>query len=271
MTEPDDLATAFEDDDPIALTGELADAPEPGPLLVDIKHKFKDEPLEAVPLRWALSEPLGASYRLCLAGTELRDEINRQYPQRDKSSDGWIGDTAHAARKSDHNPNSAGVVRAIDVDKDGLPAGSMVEHLRKMGKSGDRRLRGGYLIFNSRIAGTHTAWDWHAYKGSNPHDKHFHVSFADAASDYEASGAWGIVPVKKADRWLGLFNPPLTGADVKQVQQAVAKSGIKVAIDGVYGRQTADAVHVMQTRAEIRERGVGPLTWAHVRRLLRGR
>ncbi len=43
--------------------------------------------------------------RLSKAAEQLRSEINAKYPKRDKRSDGWIGDTSHNARKSDHNPD----------------------------------------------------------------------------------------------------------------------------------------------------------------------
>jgi hypothetical protein len=48
----------------------------------------------------------------------LRSQINKAHPNRSKVSDGWIGDTAHAARASDHNPNSGGVVTALDLTHD---------------------------------------------------------------------------------------------------------------------------------------------------------
>src|SRR6187431_1563394 len=51
------------------------------------------------------------SWRLAKALEELRGEVNAKWPNRDKSSDGSVGDLSHQARKSDPNPNSAGVVR----------------------------------------------------------------------------------------------------------------------------------------------------------------
>jgi hypothetical protein len=58
------------------------------------------------------------TYRLCKAGQQLRLQVDDSYPDRDKSSDGWIGDTSHKARRSDHNPDAKGIVRAIDIDRD---------------------------------------------------------------------------------------------------------------------------------------------------------
>ena len=55
---------------------------------------------------------------LAAAGVTLRNQINEAFPGRDKASDGWIGDAAHQARVSDHNPDRRGIVHAIDVDED---------------------------------------------------------------------------------------------------------------------------------------------------------
>jgi hypothetical protein len=43
--------------------------------------------------------------RLVAAGVTLRAQVNKRWPTREKASDGWIGDRAHASRKSDHNPD----------------------------------------------------------------------------------------------------------------------------------------------------------------------
>ena len=56
--------------------------------------------------------------KLCKAGQQLREQIDDVFPDRDRTSDGWIGDVRHAARKSDHNPTNEGIVRAIDIDAD---------------------------------------------------------------------------------------------------------------------------------------------------------
>jgi len=117
--------------------------------------------------------------RLCAAGTTLRTQINRSFPYRDKTSDGWIGDKRHAATPSDHNPDPAGIVRAIDIDAD-LDDGKetsayLAEQLRHAAKNGDKRIS--YIIHNAKIASSKKGWAWRKYSGVNPHIHHLHVSF----------------------------------------------------------------------------------------------
>ena len=120
---------------------------------------------------------------LCAAGVKLREQINECYPDRDKRSDGWIGDSRHAATKSDHNPDGkTGVVRAIDIDSDlgaqkNLPH-YLADQLRTAAKSGDNRIA--YIIFNKKIASPILNWKWRNYKGIDPHTSHLHISFTKA-------------------------------------------------------------------------------------------
>ncbi len=105
---------------------------------------------------------------------QLRDQINQRWPNRSKKSDGTIGDTAHSSRASDHNPDERGVVHAMDVthDPSGCDASKLAEVLRL---SKDSRLK--YCIFAGRIfSSTVQPWTWRPYSGSNPHNKHVHVS-----------------------------------------------------------------------------------------------
>lgn len=114
---------------------------------------------------------------LCLV--MLRTEFNEIAPDRDKESDGWIGDAAHQQELSDHNPDNRGFVHAIDVDKDlKSPIYSMenrVQYLVERHRTGkDNRLN--YIIYNRRIWGVFNNWEEREYTGSNPHDKHAHCS-----------------------------------------------------------------------------------------------
>jgi hypothetical protein len=108
----------------------------------------------------------------------LRRQINAAFPDRDKRSDGWIGDERHRTTKSDHNPClSTGAVRAIDVDSDlGGAANNahyLANQLRILGKT-DKRLA--YVIFNKKIASPILFWKWRPYRGY-PHTSHIHISF----------------------------------------------------------------------------------------------
>ena len=129
------------------------------------------------------------SVKLCKAGQQLRTQIDDDYPERDRRSDGWIADARHLAKgNSDHIPVN-GIVRAIDVDSD-LAAHkeevfALVEKIRKCAKRGDKRIK--YIIHNGRIASPILNWKWRKYRGSNPHISHFHISFTTLGDN---NGKW---------------------------------------------------------------------------------
>jgi len=123
------------------------------------------------------------NYKLCKAGQQLREQFDDSYPDRDRTSDGWIGDTRHAARPSDHNPDAAGIVRAIDIDRDLSGKAKpdlmpdLADQIRLCAKS-DKRIS--YIIFNGRIASSKKSWAWRPYDGINKHNHHCHISFTKA-------------------------------------------------------------------------------------------
>lgn len=118
---------------------------------------------------------------LCKAGQQLREQFDDSYRDRDRTSDGWIGDTRHAARPSDHNPDSQGIVRAIDIDRDlsGMAKPDLMpdvaDQIRLCAKAGDKRIA--YVIFDGRIASAKKGWRWRSYDGANKHNHHCHISF----------------------------------------------------------------------------------------------
>jgi hypothetical protein len=131
--------------------------------------------------------------RLSNAAEQLRSEINTKYPNRDKRSDGWIGDTSHNARKSDHNPDKNGWVRAIDIDSDLVKGSSkeswlLAEQIKTIALKGDKRIS--YVIHQHRIASPRQNWAWRVYKGANPHVSHIHISF-DKSGDFNGK-AFGL-------------------------------------------------------------------------------
>lgn len=124
------------------------------------------------------------SWFLSAAAERLRDEINTLFADRDKASDGAVGDSKHSARTSDHNPDdkAGGVVRAIDVDEDlwgakhGDPvmANTLVRKLTEIAKT-DGRIS--YIIFEGKIWSKTLNWKGRPYSGANPHNHHIHISF----------------------------------------------------------------------------------------------
>jgi hypothetical protein len=137
--------------------------------------------------------------RLCKAGIQLRNQVDDAYPGRDRSSDGWIGDSRHQANPtSDHNPDEKGWVRAIDLDADldrkrPEEMAYLADQLRKCARK-DKRIK--YIIYNAKIASAKSLWRWKPYKGVNPHIKHLHISFN-----------------KSADLKSRFFNVPMLGGE----------------------------------------------------------
>ena len=128
--------------------------------------------------------------KLCKGGVTLRDQIDRRWSRRDKKSDGWIGDSAHSSRASDHNPSGVGqIVRAIDIDENlgTLSNGGTARVLANQlldyaasGLPGANRLK--YVVYENRIAsGTYrkTWWKWR--HGNWGHEAHIHISFTSYA------------------------------------------------------------------------------------------
>lgn len=105
----------------------------------------------------------------------LRDSLNRAFPGRSIASDGCCASSAHSAVNptSDHEPDASGYAAAYDITNDpasGCDCDRLVSRLMR-----DPRVR--YLIWRRRIWSRERAAEgWRPYTGTNPHDKHCHVS-----------------------------------------------------------------------------------------------
>lgn len=102
--------------------------------------------------------------------TNFRREVNTLWPNRDRTSDGTIGDAAHKLTNSDHNADPDGSVDAWDMDVDGVDVWACIEAALK-----HESIQ--YVIYNRRI--TSRTWGlgvWRSYDGKNPHDKHVHFN-----------------------------------------------------------------------------------------------
>lgn len=120
--------------------------------------------------------------RLAYSLVTLRSQINAAFPGRSKAADGWIGDEAHSARTSDHNPGADGVVEAIDVTHDPKHFDAHKWAREVLVKSGDKRLK--YVISNGQIWSAEKASQgWRQYGGANKHTQHIHVSVVNSLMD----------------------------------------------------------------------------------------
>lgn len=135
------------------------------------------------------------AWRLANSLVTLRNEVNAIAPNRSKRSDGAIGDAAHRQRASRHNPNSAGVVTALDLTHDlgnGCDIHALADQIRRKPHPNLD-----YIISNGRIASRSKGWTWRTYTGSNPHRIHAHFAVGIGSDNaprppYDDTTPWGI-------------------------------------------------------------------------------
>lgn len=212
------------------------------------------------------------AWRIAESLRKLRAEVDAKWPNRSRTSDGSIGDEAHASRSSDHNPwvkdGNIGIVTAIDIThdpKNGCDSYSLAEYLRA---TRDPRIK--YIISNRRICSSETRpWEWRPYHGANPHDHHVHISVKPEKKFYDDPGTWnlseGKMPVHDLPQPRSV--PPTLrvgsiGEDVKKLQTLLTGENILVEVDGSFGSKTKNGVQFFQEAVGLVPDGVvGPQTW----------
>lgn len=194
----------------------------------------------------------------------LLDQLNAAFPKRSKRSDGGIGDPAHQARVSDHNPVN-GVFHARDYTHDpgnGLDIAKLADQLAA---SRDPRIK--YIIANKLF------WEprvprWVRYTGANPHTGHLHLSVLPGVGDDRSPWALpmlgGATPVRPAPAIGSVLRPGSTGPRVRALQRVLNAwypREIKLALDSVYGPATEAAVRIAQRNLGVTVDGLaGPTT-----------
>jgi hypothetical protein len=135
--------------------------------------------------------------------TAFRNAVDVAYPNRDKASDGTIGNEAHQATVSDHNPDIDGSVDAWDMDVElngrNRPFSVDVEYLKTVFQSHESAQ---YWIHAGQIASRSWGWARRAYTGPNPHDGHVHWN--TRSSHENSAQSWKVAM-------------PLTAEDIESV------------------------------------------------------
>ena len=167
-----------------------------------------------------------------------RTSINTRWPGRDHSSDGWIGDRAHQARTSDHNPTSTGLVRALDIDKDGVHVPTVLAAFML-----HPAIR--YVIHYRRIYHADRLMKPVEYTGANDHTGHIHGSIEHTKAAEVSKVGWA--PIDAAFVWPQL-RVGMRSLHVKQLQAVLNGFGHSLALDSDFGPATDSAVRAFQGR-----------------------
>lgn len=209
------------------------------------------------------------SWHIAPALKQMLAEVNKKWPNRSRLSDGGIGNAAHSARASDHNPNGRGSVNAYDITIAGIDEGTLIAQAKK-----HPSVR--YIIFNRRIMNRDIGnFRARYYSGSNPHNKHVHISLYQSAAAENRRQSWGLANAKpvsgvgggggssygnpNAKHEVGsrIMRKGSAGTDVQWLQKRLYKLGYTITpkkngtFDGMFGPEVDKAVRALQRAAKI--------------------
>lgn len=211
------------------------------------------------------------TWRVAESLVQLRKQIDVSAPQRNKSSDGTIGDTHHASRSSDHNPwvkfNGMGIVTALDITHDphnGVDCHKLANALKQ---SADARLK--YIIWCEQIWNPDKSAHWRKYTGANPHTKHMHISVRPEPKFFDNLSEWMLGSVKPDLSIPKIVSKPLLKQDSTGEDVVVMKDKLIASITAMlrnegdnYGVATKIFVEAFQKSVGLGADGkVGAYTW----------
>lgn len=201
------------------------------------------------------------AWRVAKSLFHLREQINSLAPDRNKRSDGTIGDAAHRRQgsNSDHNPwiadGGTGVVTALDITHDPENGCDCNQIVQSLINSRDSRIK--YIIWQQRIISSVVQpWLW---RPSSGHTSHLHLSVKSTKAHFDAQQDWLIDNIGSLFRTLQIVTPFMRGSDVRKVQEKLRELNYLTNdsdVDGIYGPDTETAVRNFQTDRGLRVDGI---------------
>jgi len=105
-------------------------------------------------------------------------------PSRKKASDGLLPSAAHINQSPNSDHNTGFAVDLTDDPKNGIDCADIFQKLKE-----DKRVK--YLIFKGKIWSVERASEGdREYNGSNPHNKHLHISINDGMGNDTSPWFW---------------------------------------------------------------------------------
>lgn len=226
------------------------------------------------------SEAPMATWHLAPSLKRLQKDLDAVFGA-DRPNDGTIGDQAHAARKSEHNPDRDadsmpnGAVSAIDIytqvgSKVWIKPAEFTKLLAVLKK--DARVW--YVIHKGYIYSRTDDFAKEKYTGSNPHTNHIHISLMQTKAAHDDVSSWGIGAVDDAPKPAEPKPstkkplPTLRRGDRDKVLVPFLKRFFWADPpnqDSVFGSGTEKKVKAYQREQGLMIDGVvGPKTWARI-------